>query len=178
MTTVQQAIERFLAHVTASQSAGTARTYATGLNRFTDYLAGRALPSAQTDVSALSLGVTSDYVTWLYEYLLENVAHGDPQRVSEATKGTYYAAISRFFEYLVIETQLLPLTLDEYDTLRKSLSRASKRHVRDELPPDKLPRPRSSSASSKRCAPHHNSRPKPLKAKRGDRSWRICAMWR
>ncbi len=135
---VQNAIAQFVEHVRASQSAGTATTYANGLKRFTTYLSVTGI-SPTTDVRDLSVPLLTGFVTWLYSYLLDEVANGDPQRISESTKGTYYAAISRFLEYLVIETQLLPLTLDEYDTVRKVLAKGSKRQSRTELPPDKLP---------------------------------------
>ena len=137
--TVHEAIQEYLNHIKASRSVGTARTYATGLRHFERYLQERhALSPRQTDVSALTVAMATGFITWLYDYLLEQ-AGGDPQRVSEATKGTYYAAVSRFFEYLVVDTQHLPLTTDEYDRLRKVLSKAAKRQRRDELPPDKLP---------------------------------------
>jgi len=137
--TISEAIERFLDHIKASLSLGTANTYATGLQHFSRYLASQSLPPERTDVEALTLPLATGFITWLYEYLLGEVADGDPQKISEATKATYLAAISGFFEYLVIEAQLLPLTLDEYDTLRKALARAGKHKRRDELPPDKLP---------------------------------------
>ncbi|MCD6290618.1 MAG: tyrosine-type recombinase/integrase, partial [Anaerolineae bacterium] len=44
-----------------------------------------------------------------------------------------------FFEYLVIDTQMIPMTMTEYDTLRKVLAKAVKPHRRDTLPPEKLP---------------------------------------
>lgn len=137
--TIHEAIEQYLDHVKASQSLGTARTYATGLRHFARYLAAQSLPPETTDVQALTLPVATSFVTWLYDYLLGEVAGGEPQKISEATKGTYFAAVSGFFEYLVIEAQLVPMTTDEYDRLRKVLAKAVKRQRRDELPPDKLP---------------------------------------
>jgi site-specific recombinase XerD len=137
--TINEAIERFLDHIKASLFLGTANTYATGLQHFGRYLTSQSLPPERTDVEALTLPLATGFITWLYEYLLDEVADGDPQKISEATKATYLAAISGFFEYLVIEAQILPLTLDQYDTLRKALARAGKHKRRDELPPDKLP---------------------------------------
>jgi site-specific recombinase XerD len=90
-------------------------------------------------VDDLSLAVATGFVTWLYDYLLEKVAGGQPEKISEATKASYFSAISRFFEYLIIEAQLLPWSTQEYDTLRKALTRAAKTRNRSELPPDKLP---------------------------------------
>lgn len=137
--TIQEAIESFLNHIRASQSLGTSRTYATGLGHLSRYLSSLGIAPEQADVSALSLSVVTGFITWLYDYLLEHVAGGDPHRVSESTKSVYYAAVSRFLSYLVIETQQLHMTLDEYDVLRKALARASKAKTRGELPPDKLP---------------------------------------
>ncbi len=137
--TITEAISRFLDHVRASQSAGTARTYAIGLRRFTAYLASQSFPPDRSEVATLTLPIATGFITWLYEYLLDSTANGDPQKISEATKSTYFAAVSRFFAYLVIEAQLLPLTIDEYDTLRKALARAARWKSRDELSPDKLP---------------------------------------
>jgi site-specific recombinase XerD len=137
--TISEAIKQYLQHVKAAQSLGTARTYETGLRHLCRYLPTRSLPPETTEVSALSLAVATGFITWLYDYLLDEVADGQPEKISEATKGTYFAAVSGFFEYLIIETQLLPMTTDEYDRLRKALARASKRRQREELPPDKLP---------------------------------------
>jgi site-specific recombinase XerD len=137
--TISEAIEQYLNHVKASQSLGTARTYATGLRHFSHYLAEHSLPPETTGTQALTLPMATGFITWLYDYLLDEVAGGQPEKISEATKGTYFSAISGFFEYLIIEAQLLPMSTDEYDRLRKSLARAAKRQRRGDLPPDKLP---------------------------------------
>jgi site-specific recombinase XerD len=137
--TINEAIEQYLDHVKASKSLGTARTYMIGLRHLARYLAERPIPPETTDVQTLTLPLATGFITWLYDYLLEEVAGGEPEKISEATKGTYFSAISGFFEYLIIEAQLLPMSTDEYDRLRKSLARAAKRQRRDELPSDKLP---------------------------------------
>ncbi|HFD39320.1 MAG TPA: hypothetical protein ENJ31_05670 [Anaerolineae bacterium] len=137
--TISEAIEKHLDYVKASQSLGTARTYATGLRHFARYLASQSLPPETTDVEALTLPVATGFVTWLYDYLLKEVAGGRPEKISEATKSAYFSALSRFFEYLIVEAQLLPWSIREYDTLRKALARAAKSRRRTELPPDKLP---------------------------------------
>ncbi len=137
--TIREAIERYLDHIKASLSLGTSRTYATGLRHFQRYLESREVSPEETVVEALTLPVATGFVTWLYDYLLEEVAGGQPEKISEATKGTYFAAVSGFFEYLIIEAQLLPMTTDEYDKLRKVLAKAARPQQRDELPPDKLP---------------------------------------
>ncbi len=137
--TIAEAIEDFLDYVKSSQSLGTARSYATGLRHFRRYLASRSLPPDTTEVQALSLPVATGFITWLYDYLLEQVAGGQPEKISEATKANYFAALSRFFEYLIVEAQLLPMSLNDYDTLRKALARATKARRREELPRDKLP---------------------------------------
>ncbi len=137
--TISEAITHYLDHVKASQSLGTARTYATGLRHFRRYLLARTLPPEQTRVDALTLPLATGFITWLYDYLLNEVASGQPEKISEATKGTYFAAISGFFEYLIIQAQLLPISIDDYDKLRKTLAKAARPQRRDELPPDKLP---------------------------------------
>ncbi|NOZ26614.1 MAG: tyrosine-type recombinase/integrase [Chloroflexi bacterium] len=136
--TVEEAIEQYLEHLKAARSFGTARTYATGLRHFCRYLESRSMPPAETAVRDLTLPIATGFVTWLYDYLLEE-AGGEPQKISEATKGTYFAAVIGFFEYLIIEAQLLPMSMNEYDTLRKVLARAVRRQQRDILPPEKLP---------------------------------------
>lgn len=146
MTTIAEAIDQYLHYVKASQSLGTARSYATGLRHFQRYLASRSLPPATTDLQALDLSVATGFIAWLYDYLLEEVAEGQPEKISEATKANYFAAVSRFFEYLIIEAQLLPWSTQDYDTLRKALARAAKTRRRAELPPDKLPSPEIVSA--------------------------------
>ncbi len=137
--TIQQAIAQYLDHVKASQSLGTARTYSTGLRHFARYLTDKSLPPETTDIAALTLPVAHGFITWLYDYLLEEVAGGEAEKISEATKGTYFSAVTGFLEYLVVESQLLPMSTEEYDRLRKALSQAAKRRRRHELPPDKLP---------------------------------------
>jgi len=136
---INEAIEQYLDHIKASKSQGTARTYVTGLRHFLRYLTDRSIPPETTDVQVLSLPLAAGFVTWLYKYLLDEVAGGEPKKISEATKGTYFSAISGFFEYMIIEAQLLLMPTDEYNRLRKSLAKAAKRQRRDELPPDKLP---------------------------------------
>ncbi len=138
---ISEAIERYLAYVKASQSLGTARSYATGLRHFRRYLASLSLPADTTEIQALDLPVATGFITWLYDYLLNEVAGGQPEKISEATKANYFAAISRFFEYLIIEAQILPWSTHEYDTLRKALAKAAKARRHAELPPDKLPSP-------------------------------------
>lgn len=137
--TITQAIEQYLDYVKASQSLGTARTYATGLRHFARYLESASLPPEETGVEQLTLPLASGFITWLYDYLLEEVADGQPEKISEATKANYFTAVSRFFEYLIVEAQILSMSMQEYDTLRKALSRAVKKRGRSELPPDKLP---------------------------------------
>jgi site-specific recombinase XerD len=139
MITIAEAIGRYLDYVKASQSLGTARTYATGLRHFGRYLESASLPPAESEVDRLTLPVASGFITWLYDYLLEEVAGGQPEKISEATKANYFTAVSRFFEYLIVEAQILPMSMQEYDTLRKALSRAVKKRRASELPPDKLP---------------------------------------
>lgn len=117
----------------------TADTYATGLNHLRAYLDECGYPPEDTEVGVLAPAVVSDFVTWLYDYLVEEVADGDERRVSEATKATYFASISGFLDYLVIETEQLSLDGTAYDAVRRTLARASRRKNRDKLPPDKLP---------------------------------------
>lgn len=138
---VSEAIAEYLNYVKSSQSLGTARSYATGLRHFQRYLVSRSLPPDTTDVEALNLPVVTGFITWLYDYLLEKVADGQPEKISEATKANYFSAVSGLFEYLIVEAQLLPMSMHDYDTLRKALSRATKTRRRSDLPPDKLPSP-------------------------------------
>ncbi|MFO7742448.1 MAG: tyrosine-type recombinase/integrase [Anaerolineae bacterium] len=137
--TVDQAVKRYLDYLRASRSVATSDTYATGLNHLRAYLEGRGLPPHETEVAALTPSIFTDFVTWLYDYLVDEVAGGDERRVSEATKATYFAAVSGFLDYLVVQTEQLTLDGTAYDALRRTLARASRRKNRDKLPPDKLP---------------------------------------
>lgn len=137
--TIDDAIERYLNFMRASRSVATADTYATGLNHLRAYLHDQDLPPHETDVTVLSPRLISDFITWLYDYLVEEVADGDERRVSESTKATYFAAVSGFLDYLVVETEQLPLDGTSFDALRRTLARASRPRSRDKLPPDKLP---------------------------------------
>lgn len=136
---IDEAVRRYLDHLRASRSVATSDTYATGLNHLRAYLDGRDLPPGKTEVEVLTPAVITDFVTWLYDYLVEEVAAGDERRVSEATKATYFAAVSGFLDYLVVETEQLKLDGTAYDALRRTLARASRRKNREKLPPDKLP---------------------------------------
>jgi site-specific recombinase XerD len=136
---IEEAIERYLDYLKASRSVATADTYATGLNHLRAYLDARQLPPERTDVTSLNAGLITDFVTWLYDYLVKEVADGDERRVSESTKATYFAAVSGFLDYLVVETEQLQLDGTAYDALRRTLARASRRRTRESLPPDKLP---------------------------------------
>jgi len=137
--TIDEGMQAFADHIRAAQSEGTARTYATGVSHLRAYLLEQGLPAESTPVDRLDLPIATGFVTWLYEYLLVETADGDPEQISQPTKATYLAAISRFFEYLIVESQALAMSLDDYDKLRKAIARASKVHARQQLPPDKLP---------------------------------------
>ena len=137
--TIDQAINRYLDYLKASRSVATADTYATGLNHLRAYLKEQDLPPGETVVDALAPGIIMDFITWLYDYLVDEVADGDERRVSESTKATYFAAVSGFLDYLVVETEQLPLGGTAYDALRRNLARASRPRDRDHLSPDKLP---------------------------------------
>jgi site-specific recombinase XerD len=136
---IEQAIKRYLDYLKASRSVATAQTYATGLGHLSTYLDQQGLPPHQTEVTALTSNLVMDFITWLYDYLVEEVADGDERRVSESTKATYFSALSGFLDYLVVETEQLPLEGHTHDALRRALSRAGQRKNRDRLPPDKLP---------------------------------------
>jgi site-specific recombinase XerD len=137
--TIDEAIDRYLEYLRASRSVATADTYATGLNHLRTYLEEQGLPPHETAVDVLAPGFVTDFITWLYDYLVDEVADGDERRVSESTKATYFAAVSGFLDYLVVETERLRLDGTAYDALRRTLARASRRKSHDKLPPDKLP---------------------------------------
>ncbi len=137
--TIEQAIERYLDYLKASRSVATAETYATSLGHLCTYLDQQDLPPHKTEVTALTANLAMDFITWLYDYLVEKVAGGDERRTSESTKATYFSALSGFLDYLVVETEQLPMEGHTYDALRRALSRAGQRKNRDHLPPDKLP---------------------------------------
>jgi site-specific recombinase XerD len=135
--TVAGAIERFSAYVKATQSRGSARAYAVGLRHLQRYLAAQDPPVvllAQVEPQA-----AADFIPWMYEHLLVNVAGGDPEKVRPATLQLYLAAATRFFEWLVAETRRLPWTMEQYDVLRRALRRAARKRPRDHLSPNKLP---------------------------------------
>lgn len=137
--TIDEAIERYLEYLRASRSVATADTYATGLNHLRAFLEERDLPPDDTAVQELAPRLVSDFITYLYDYLVEEVANGDERRVSESTKATYFAGVSGFLDYLVVETEQLQLGGTAYDALRRTLARASRPRTRDTLSPDKLP---------------------------------------
>jgi site-specific recombinase XerD len=136
---IEAAIERYVDYLKASRSLATAETYLTGLNHLRAYLGEHGLVPERTEVAELTPALITDFVTWLYDYLVREVAGGDERRVSESTKATYFAAVSGFLDYLVVETEQLRLDGTSYDALRRTLARASRRKGRDDLPPDKLP---------------------------------------
>ncbi len=137
--TIDEAMERYLDYLKASRSVATSQTYGTGLNHLRAYLEEIGLPPGRCRVAVLTPGVITDFVTWLYEYLVTEVAGGDERRVSEATKATYFAAVSGFLDYLVVETEQLALAGTAHDAVRRALARASRPKNREKLPPDKLP---------------------------------------
>ncbi|MGD2177914.1 MAG: tyrosine-type recombinase/integrase [Anaerolineae bacterium] len=137
--TIDEAIDRYLDYLKASRSVATADTYATGLNHLRAYLQDQDLPPDEAEVDVLAPGLVTDFITWLYDYLVDEVADGDERRVSESTKATYFAALSSFLDYLVVETEKLPMDGTAYDAVRRALARASRRKSQDKLPPDKLP---------------------------------------
>jgi len=135
--TIAESVGQFVAYVKATQSHGSARTYGSGLRRLLEYLAAQNPPIVQ--VVQLTPQIVADFIPWLYEYLLQGVAGGDPEKVKEATRQNYLFALSRFCEWLIIETRRLPWTVEQYDVLRRAVRRASKRHTPEHLPPNKLP---------------------------------------
>jgi site-specific recombinase XerD len=136
--TIGDAITKYLNYIQASRSPGASRTYATGLRHFARFLADRDMTPEATDVQMLRVATATDFITWLYEYLLGQ-AGGQPEKISESTRATYIAALSGFFEYVIVEAQLLSMSTEDYDVIRKAMARAAKRHPRNELPPEKLP---------------------------------------
>lgn len=137
--TIDEAIRRYLDYVRASRSVATADTYATGLNHLRAFLKEQDMAGYETEVGVLTPGLIADFVTWLFDYLVEEVADGDERRVSEATKATYLAAVSGFLDHLIVETEELKLDGTAYDAVRRMLARAGRHKRQDRLPPDKLP---------------------------------------
>jgi site-specific recombinase XerD len=110
------------------------------MNHFRSYLEERGLDPTETEVSELTPALVTDFITWLYDYLVE-LAGGHERRVSESTKGVYFAALAGFLDYLILDTQALSFNGRTYDALRRTLARAGRPQRRDHLPPDKLPSP-------------------------------------
>ena len=136
--TIDEAIQRYLGYLKATRSKATADTYLSGLNHLRRFLEDQGMPPSETAVDAIGPRVITDFITWLYDYLVDEVADGDERRVSESTKATYFSAVSGFLDYLV-ETELLGLDGSSYEALRRNLARAGRVRNRDHLAPDKLP---------------------------------------
>jgi integrase/recombinase XerC len=138
--TISQSIVKFLEYVKHSRSYATARAYATGLRHFECYLASLSLDPGQVSVETLTPPLANDFIPWLGDYLLHEVAGGDEAKVSRATKSIYLIAVGCFFDYLIHNARLLPWSSREHDALRRALADAAKQRRRTEIAPDKLPR--------------------------------------
>lgn len=135
---IVQAIDNFLAFTTAAQSPGTARSYGTGVRHFLDYLLEEQVLVAAT-VDKLTVPAIVGFIPWLYDYLLYEVANGEPELVRQATRANYLNAVHQFLVYLVIHSQLLPMDSRDFEQVKAAFAKAAKVHKREELPADKLP---------------------------------------
>jgi site-specific recombinase XerD len=141
--TINEAMEGFLADITAGHSPATAKTYRVALTRFTTYLKDHlkldiySVPAAQ-----LETDWAVNCVRW--------IANGQPAALTDAiqantrtprtTTATYVAGLSRFYRWCAIE-RLLQLPGDEYErmTLRfKDLRGKVQRTIIDKVPADKI----------------------------------------
>jgi len=109
-TTIDEALDKFLADLALGQAQKTVRTYAGALNRFREYLEQVPLPLTEP-AARLTVDHAIDFVHWL------SGEHFRDQPMSKATLRTYLAAVSRFYAYLTRE-KLCPLTADEHERLR------------------------------------------------------------
>jgi integrase/recombinase XerC len=123
--TIAEAVERFLKDLSIGQAERTVRTYATALNHFRAFLADAALPPETTPLSALTAEQALDWVRWLSE---------EEPGLSQVTLGTYITALSRFYNYLIIE-RLLPMPLEDFRRLQQRL-----KAIRGRLPKRRLPK--------------------------------------
>ncbi len=106
--TVEAALAAFLGSL-AGKSPHTARTYATALDRFRDYLAERQLaPTLPT--AALPADLLEGYYTWLV------ARYG---RTARATHTTYLAGVRAFFRFL--ERRRWGPAAASYEQLREGL---------------------------------------------------------
>jgi site-specific recombinase XerD len=92
---IKESIQEFLASVTLSRSANTARTYKNALNSFAQALEDFSLDPGKSDISQLS----EDAVTWFASYL---------KSYSPTTERLYLTALNGFYEFLAAERLLEP----------------------------------------------------------------------
>jgi site-specific recombinase XerD len=138
--TIEETAEQFLEYLRATQSPRSARAYGTGLRHFLRFL--RGLDNPPECITDLHPPTVVEFISWIYNYLLEEVAGGDPEKVRNTTKQSYLYGVARFLEWLVVETQRLAWSAEEYDVLRKAMRRAARVKAGTSLSPNKLPTPK------------------------------------
>jgi len=106
--TVEEALAAFLGSL-AGKSPHTARTYATGLDRFQEYLAERGISSGVA-CAALPADLLEGYYTWLV---------GRYGRTARATHTTYLAGVRALFRFL--ERRRWGPRVASYEQLREGL---------------------------------------------------------
>lgn len=90
MTTIAQAISRYLDNVRLARSENTARSYRNAMNAFAALLAERRLPAEKSD----TLDLPEDAIAWFASSLKD---------YAPATEQLYLTAVAGFFEYLAAE---------------------------------------------------------------------------
>lgn len=135
--TVAESIGQFRDYLEAARSRGTARAYGTGLRLFQRYLRSLDLDPVALPLPHLEPAQAIGYVTFVYDHLLARA--GDPAKIRDSTRHSYLFAVAMWFEWLVIETQLLDWPMADYDALKKAYIKASKVRNRNQLAPDRLP---------------------------------------
>jgi integrase/recombinase XerC len=135
-TTIEMEINRFIDQH-AARSSHTARTYRTGLARFTDYLAERGIELSDSPVR-LTRAIALDFIPWLARQRFRRSKESPEKALSMRTRQLYVRAVSGLYRQLALEGAI-SLSYSDYAALNIEMGKATSfkpTPIEKRLPPE------------------------------------------
>lgn len=133
--TVSRTIQDFLELVGVG-SLLTMRTYNTGLRHWQEYLRHRGI-GPNMPVDKITTKTVSGFLPWLQREL-QKAIQGTADDVNPSTLRTYLVAVIKWYEFCIIHGEWLPITVDDFERMRRSLY--EKIHVESRVLEHRLPK--------------------------------------
>jgi len=125
---------RHLKHVRAL-SEQTLKAYRTPVNHLVTFLSVQGLTPDSTPVESISTTLIIEFLAWLDEHLQKRSDRSGALK----TRRVYRTAIAALLNFLVVESQLLPCSVENYDRLCKIILRGLRTPAAQAVSPERLP---------------------------------------